>query len=66
MPKLCGNWQQKYVPGFNAMKCQLCLSLAKGYLKTNVVSFAKTNVVSFAKTNVVSFVKTDAVSFAKA
>ena len=29
------------------MKCQLSLSLAKGYLKTNVVSFAKTKAVSF-------------------
>ena len=53
MPKLCGNWQQKYVPGFNAMKYQLSLSLAKGYLKTNTVSFAKTKAVSFcgAKTS---------------
>ena len=29
------------------MKCQLSLSLAKGYLKTNAVSFAKTKAVSF-------------------
>jgi len=43
------------VPDFNAMKCQLSFSLAKGYLKTNAVSFVKTNAVSFAKTKAVSF-----------